>query len=127
MNNLLASRFATSDRLAIHDMEWLQKGMGVKTVKFDIGAGGLPPEVNWEDKAAAIAMIDDEPARSLASILIWITDTNWDWSRHFDIVVCHLAENMIQRCNGNGRKGPKACKHSLSELAQLMARMVLYF
>ena len=126
MNNLLANRFATSDRLAIYDMEWLQQGMGVKTVKFDIGAGGLPPEVNWEDKAAAIGLIKSRTGRALASLLLWGNNDQWEWSESFDTVVNHLAANMIKYCVDDGRGAPKS-KYTLNELAYKMARMTLHF
>ncbi|PAT64064.1 hypothetical protein [Psychrobacter sp. JB193] len=119
--------FAQSPNLQLSNQDWLEQGMHAKTVKFNIGAGGLPPEVNWEDHCAAIAMIDDEPAKALASILLWGSDTNWNWSRHFDDVVKHLATNMIERCNKDKRVAPQACTHTLPELARLMARMVLHF
>lgn len=119
--------FAQSPNLQLSNQDWLEQGMLAKTVKFNIGAGGLPPEVNWEDRCAAIAMIDDEPAKALASILLWGSDTNWNWSRHFDDVVKHLATNMIERCNKDKRVAPQACTHTLPELARLMARMVLHF
>lgn len=123
----LPSNFGKSPNLQLSNQDWLEQGMHAKTVKFNIGAGGLPPEVNWEDHCAAIAMIDDAPAKALASILLWGSDTNWDWSRQFDEVVQHLAGNMVKRCNKDGRVAPQACRHSLSELARLMARMVLHF
>ena len=123
----LPSSFGKSPNLQLSNQDWLERGMHAKTVKFNIGAGGLPPEVNWEDHCAAIAMIEDKPARALASILLWGGDTNWDWSRHFDEVVKHLADNMVERCNKDGRTAPQACIHSLPELARLMARMVLHF
>ena len=123
----LPNNFGQSPNLQLSNQDWLEQGMHAKTVKFNIGAGGLPPEVNWEDHCAAIAMIDDEPAKALASILLWGSDTNWDWSRHFDEVVQYLAANMIERCNKNRRVAPQACTHSLPELARLMARMVLHF
>lgn len=123
----LHNNFGQSPNLQLSNQDWLEQGMHAKTVKFNIGAGGLPPEVNWEDHCAAIAMIDDAPAKALASILLWGSDTNWDWSRHFDEVVQYLAANMIERCNKDKRAAPQACTHSLPELARLMARMVLYF
>lgn len=123
----LPSNFGKSPNLQLSNQDWLERGMHAKTVKFNIGAGGLPPEVNWEDHCAAIAMIEDKPARALASILLWGSDTNWDWSRYFDEVVKHLADNMVERCNKDGRTAPQACIHSLPELARLMARMVLHF
>ena len=123
----ITSNFGKSPNLQLSNQDWLEQGMHAKTVKFNIGAGGLPPEVNWEDHCAAIAMIDDEPAKALASILLWGNDTNWDWSRHFDDVVQQLATNMIERCNKDKRAAPQACKHELPELARLMARMVLHF
>ena len=126
MNNLLANRFATSDRLAIYDMEWLQQGMGVKTVKFDIGPGGSPPEVNWEDKAAAIGLIKSRTGRALASLLLWGNNDQWEWSESFDMVVNHLAANMIKYCVDDGRGAPKS-KYTLNELAYKMARMTLHF
>lgn len=123
----LPNNFGQSPNLQLSNQDWLERGMHAKTVKFDIGSGGLPPEVNWEDHCAAIAMIDDAPAKSLASILLWGSDTNWDWSRHFDEVVHHLAANMVGRCKKDGRSAPQACTHRLPELARLMARMVLHF
>lgn len=123
----LHNSFGQSPNLQLSNQDWLERGMHAKTVKFNIGQGGLPPEVNWEDHCAAIAMIEDKPARALASILLWGSDANWDWSRQFDEVVQHLADNMIKRCNKDGRVAPQACRHSLSELARLMARMVLHF
>lgn len=123
----LPSNFGKSPNLQLSNQDWLEQGMHAKTVKFDIGQGGLPPEVNWEDHCAAVAMIEDAPAKALASILLWGSDTNWDWSRHFDEVVHHLAANMIGRCKKDGRSEPQACIHNLPELARLMARMVLHF
>lgn len=123
----LPTNFGQSPNLQLSNQDWLEQGMHAKTVKFNIGAGGLPPEVNWEDHCAAIAMIDDKPAKALASILLWGSDANWDWSRHFDEVVQCLAANMIERCNKDKRAAPQACVHSLPELARLMARMVLHF
>lgn len=123
----LPSNFGKSPNLQLSNQDWLEHGMHAKTVKFNIGAGGLPPEVNWEDHCAAIAMIKDGPAKALASILLWGSDTNWDWSRQFDEVVHHLAANMVGRCKKDGRSEPQACTHRLPELARLMARMVLYF
>ena len=123
----LHNSFGQSPNLQLSNQDWLEQGMHAKTVKFNIGQGGLPPEVNWEDHCAAIAMIEDKPAKALASILLWGSDTNWDWSRHFDEVVKHLAANMIERCKKDGRAAPQACSHTLPELARLMARMVLHF
>ncbi len=123
----LPTNFGQSPNLQLSNQDWLEQGMHAKTIKFNIGAGGLPPEVNWEDHCAAIAMIDDKPAKALASILLWGSDTNWNWSRHFDEVVQYLAANMIERCNKDKRAAPQACTHSLPELARLMARMVLHF
>ncbi|MGP5406083.1 hypothetical protein ACTXLW_00550 [Psychrobacter celer] len=123
----LHNNFGQSPNLQLSNQDWLEQGMHAKTVKFNIGQGGLPPEVNWEDHCAAIAMIDDAPAKALASILLWGSDTNWDWSRHFDEVVQYLAANMIERCNKDKRAAPQACTHSLPELARLIARMVLHF
>ena len=123
----LPSNFGKSPNLQLSNQDWLEQGMHAKTVKFDIGQGGLPPEVNWEDHCAAIAMINDGPAKALASILLWGSDTNWDWSRHFDELVLYLAAQMVERCKKDGRSAPQACTHSLPELARLMARMVLYF
>lgn len=127
INNQMSSRFGKSPNLQLSNQDWLERGMHAKTVEFDIGSGGLPPEVNWEDNCAAIAMINETPAKALASILLWGGDDNWNWSRHFDEVVHHLAANMIERCKKDGRSAPQACKHQLHELARLMARMVLHF
>lgn len=101
--------------------------MHAKTVKFDIGQGGEPPEVTWEDRSAALAKIDSVPAKALASLLVWGQDDKWDWSTHFDEVVNHLAKVMIKQCREDNRQAPKGSAHSLEELARLMARMVLHF
>ena len=127
MISVIKTRFGESPSLELTNGEWLKNGMGAKTANLNGGHGGLSPEVNWEDKAASVAMIDDIPAKSLASILVWGEDPNWDWSRHFQEVVNYLAANMIRRCQEDGRGAPQACTHSLTELACLMARMVLHF
>ena len=127
MISVIKKRFGKNPSLELNNGEWLRSGMGAKTVNLKGVDGGLPSEINWEDKAAAVAMIDDIPAKSLASILVWGEDPNWDWSRHFQEVVNYLAANMIRRCQEDGRGAPQACSHSLTELAWLMARMVLHF
>lgn len=127
MNKLLQNRFGTSPRLTLSNAEWLEHGMHAKTVKFDIGQGGEPPEVTWEDRSAALAKIDSAPAKALASLLVWGQDENWDWSTHFDEVVNHLAKVMIKQCREDNRQAPKGSEYSLEELARLMARMVLHF
>lgn len=127
MISVIKTRFGKNPSLELNNGEWLRSGMGAKTVNLKGVDGGLPSEINWEDKAAAVAMIDDTPAKSLASILVWGEDPNWDWSRHFQEVVNYLAANMIRRCQEDGRGAPQACTHSLTELAWLMARMVLHF
>lgn len=126
MDKILSQRFATSPRLELQHGDWLKQGMGVKTVKFDIGAGGLPPEVNWEDKAAAIGLIKSRTGRALASLLLWGNNDQWEWSESFDMVVNHLAANMIKYCVDDGRGAPKS-KYTLNELAYKMARMTLHF
>ncbi|WP_201570800.1 hypothetical protein [Psychrobacter nivimaris] len=126
MNKILSQRFATSPRLELQHGDWLKQGMGAKTVKFDIGQGGLPPEVNWEDKAAAIGLIKSRTGRALASLLLWGNNDQWEWSESFDMVVNHLAANMIKYCVDDGRGAPKS-KYTLNELAYKMARMTLHF
>lgn len=124
MSDIITRRFATSERLAINP--WVTQGVGVKTVKFDIGAGGLPPEVTWEDKSAALALIKEPAAKSLASLIVWGNNTTWDWSECFDAVVDYLAAKMIERCVEDKRASPKGI-YSLDELARLIARMALHF
>ncbi|MGP5067965.1 hypothetical protein [Psychrobacter faecalis] len=127
MISVIKKRFGKNPSLELNNGEWLRSGMGAKTVNLKGVDGGLPSEINWEDKAAAVAMIDHTPAKALASILLWGEDLNWDWSHQFDEVVHHLATEMIRRCQEDGRGPPQACTHSLPELAKLMARMVLHF
>ena len=127
MTNLLPKRFGTSPRLELLSCEWLKQGLGAKTVKFDIGQGGLPPEVNWEDKSAAIALIESCHAKALASLLVWGDNELWDWSESFDMVVNYLAARMIARCAEDMREAPRGGKHTLEELASLVARMTLHF
>lgn len=123
----MLSRFGTSPRLQLSCGEWLEYGMHAKTVKFDIGQGGEAPQVNWEDRSAAIALIKSNPAKSLASLLLWGTDNNWNWSNDFDEVVCYLTSEMLKRCDADDRQAPRGCDHSREELAYLMARMTLHF
>lgn len=127
MNKILSQRFATSPRLELQHGDWLKQGMGAKTVKFDIGQGGLPPEVNWEDKAAAIGLIESRHAKALASLLVWGDNKLWDWSESFDMVVNYLAARMIARCAEDKREAPRGGCYTLEELAKLVARMTLHF
>jgi hypothetical protein len=127
MNKVIQRRFGTSPRLSLSNLDWLERGMHAKTVKFDIGQGGEAPAVTWEDRSAAIALIDSQPAKSLASLLLWGGDEKWDWAVHFNEVVDYLAKAMLQQCRIDGRQAPKGSEHSLEELAGLMARMVLHF
>ena len=127
MDKILSQRFATSPRLELQHGDWLKQGMGAKTVKFDIGQGGLPPEVNWEDKAAAIGLIESRHAKALASLLVWGDNKLWDWSKSFDMVVNYLAARMIARCAEDKREAPRGSCYSLEELAKLVARMTLHF
>jgi hypothetical protein len=124
MTDIITRRFATSERLEING--WVTQGLGAKTVKFDIGAGGLPPEVTWEDKSAALAVIKEPVAKSLASLIVWGKNERWDWSECFNHVVEHLAAKMVERCTEDKRASPKGI-YSLTELARLMARMALHF
>ena len=126
MDKILSRRFATSPRLELQHGDWLKQGMGAKTIKFDIGQGGLPPEVNWEDKAAAIALIKSKTGKALASLLVWGDNELYDWSESFDDVVNHLAAKMIKYCLEDDRGAPKS-KYTLNELAYKMARMTLHF
>lgn len=127
MNKILLNRFGTSPRLQLSCGDWLEHGMHAKTVKFDIGQGGKAPQINWEDRSAAIALIKHGPAKALASLLLWGSNENWDWSMHFDEVVNHLIKEMIKQCREDNRQAPKGNEYSLEELARLMARMVLHF
>lgn len=127
MNKILSQRFATSPRLELQHGDWLKQGMGAKTVKFDIGSGGLPPEVNWEDKAAAIGLIESRHAKALASILVWGDNELWDRSASFDVIVNYLAARMIARCAEDKREAPRGSCYTLEELANLVARMTLHF
>ncbi|CAM3970656.1 hypothetical protein PSAR109036_01900 [Psychrobacter arenosus] len=127
MNKVIQRRFGTSPRLSLSNLDWLEHGMHAKTVRFDIGQGGEPPSVTWEDRSAAIALIDSSAAKSLASLLLWGGDEKWDWAVHFNEVVGYLAKAMLQQCRIDGRQAPKGSEYSLEELARLMARMTLHF
>lgn len=127
MNKVLLNRFGTSPRLQLACGDWLQHGMHAKTVKFDVGQGGEAPQVNWEDRSAAIALIKHGPAKALASLLLWGSNEHWNWSDDFDEVVRYLTNEMLKRCDADDRQAPKDCSHSREELAYLMARMTLHF
>ena len=68
MIGIIKTSFGRSPSLELTNGEWLKNSMGNKTANLNGGHGGLSPEINWEDKAASVAMIDDTPAKSLASI-----------------------------------------------------------
>lgn len=127
MNKVLLNRFGTSPRLQLACGDWLQHGMHAKTVKFDIGQGGEVPQVNWEDRSAAIALIKHGPTKALASLLLWGSNEHWNWSDDFDEVVRYLTNEMLKRCDADDRQAPKGCSHSREELAYLMSRMTLHF
>ncbi|WP_218689096.1 hypothetical protein [Psychrobacter sp. BF1] len=127
MSQILKQRYGTGDRTIIHHIDWLKTGMGAKTVKFDIGAGGLPPDVNWEDKSAAVALIKDKAAKSLASLLVWGDNDNWDKRRPSLIVTDYLAALMIDRCADDEREIPRGSSYTMKEFAALVARMTLHF
>ncbi len=124
---MLLNRFGTSPRLQLACGDWLQHGMHAKTVKFDIGQGGEVPQVNWEDRSAAIALIKHGPTKALASLLLWGSNEHWNWSDDFDEVVRYLTNEMLKRCDADDRQAPKGCSHSREELAYLISRMTLHF
>lgn len=121
-NDIINKRFGQHPSLQLDSMEWLELATHAKTVKFDIGQGGLPPDVTWEDRCAAIAMIKSTPARALASLLIW--GYNQD---HFDVVAQQLAGKMSAQCRADKKAMPKGCPYTIDVIAGKMARMVLYF
>lgn len=125
MNSVINRRFGTSQRLELNNAEWLGHGMSSKTVRFEMGQGGLAPSVNWEDRSAAIALIKDRHVKALASILLWGGNSSWDKTECFNAVVNHLSALMIERCEHDGQEAPSY--HSLEEMARLMARMTLHF
>ena len=125
MNSVINRRFSTSQRLELNNAEWLGHGMSAKTVRFEMGQGGLAPSVNWEDRSAAIALMKVCHVKALASILLWGGNSSWDKTECFDAVVSHLSALMVERCERDGQEAPSY--HSLEEMARLMARMTLHF
>lgn len=121
-SDILRKRFGQSRLLNLESIEWLESTMHAKTVRFDIGKGGGTPEVTWEDRCAAVAMIKSKPARALASLLIWGYDQD-----QFDIVAHHLAGKMSAQARADKKAMPKGCPYSIDEMADKMAQMVLYF
>lgn len=120
--SVINRRFGTSQRLELNNAEWLGHGMSAKTVRFEMGQGGLAPSVNWEDRSAAIALMKVRHVKALASILLWGGNSSWDKTECFDAVVSHLSALMVER---DGQEAPSY--HSLEEMARLMARMTLHF
>jgi hypothetical protein len=121
-SDILRKRFGQSRLLNLEALEWLESTMHAKTVRFDIGKGGGTPEVTWEDRCAAVAMIKSKPARALASLLVWGYD-----QAQFDIVAKHLAGKMSAQARADKKAMPKGCPYSIDEMAGKMAQMVLYF
>ena len=121
-SDILRKRFRQSRLLNLESLEWLESTMHAKTVRFDIGKGGGTPEVTWEDRCAAVAMIKSKPARALASLLVWGYD-----QAQFDIVAEHLAIKMAAQCRADKKAMPKGCPYTIDGMADKMARMVLYF
>ena len=100
-SDILRKRFGQSRLLNLEALEWLESTMHAKTVRFDIGKGGGTPEVTWEDRCAAVAMIKSKPARALASLLIWGYDQD-----QFDIIAHHLAGKMAAQCRADKDQVP---------------------
>lgn len=121
-SNILKKRFGQSRLLNLEALEWLESTMHAKTVRFDIGKGGGTPEVTWEDRCAAVAMIKSKPACALASILLWGYD-----QEQFDIIVEHLAGKMSAQARADKKAMPKGCPYTIDQMSIKMARMVLYF
>lgn len=122
MKDIINKRFGQHPSLQLDSMEWLELATHAKTVKFDIGQGGLPPDVTWEDRCAAVALIADLPARALATLLVWGYS-----DEQFNIVTEYLAGEMVQACRTYDGKLPVGCIYTMPELAGKMARMTLYF
>jgi len=125
MISAINRRFGTSQRLQLANGDWIRNGMGAKTVNFNVGYGGRAPTVNWEDRSAAVALIENQQVKALACLLVWGDDAAWDRTECFNEVVNHLSKLMLERCKRDGRKAPS--NHSLEEMARLMARMTLHF
>lgn len=125
MNSVINRRFGTSQRLELTNGDWIRNGMGAKTSNLNASYGGKAPSVNWEDRSAAVALINNRQVKALASLLVWGSDATWDRTQFFDAVVSHLSALMIERCERDKKKAPT--NHTIEEMARLMARMTLHF
>ena len=120
IGKIIEKRWGTHPILNIPAIEWLESTIHAKTIKFDIGRGGDVPEVNWEDRCAAIAMIKSTPARAMAHLLVWGYDPE-----QYEVIKLYLAGKMAAQCRADNKAMPKGCKYGIDEVSYRIAGMVL--
>lgn len=120
IGKIIEKRWGTHPILNTPAIEWLESTIHAKTIKFDIGRGGDVPEVNWEDRCAAIAMIKSTPARAMAHLLVWGYDPE-----QYEVIKLYLAGKMAAQCRADNKAMPKGCKYGIDEVSYRIAGMVL--
>ncbi|MCL6243800.1 hypothetical protein M5F04_04325 [Acinetobacter sp. ANC 7200] len=102
--------------------EWLTKGITAKSPNFEPQAHGTGEKpLNYEDRLGAIASMETQLEKSVTSVIIFGLKSEIDYR----CVQSHLAAIMQSNALTDGRREPEKIK--ISELADLMARMVIDF
>jgi len=114
MNAAVAEKF--------EKFEWLTHGITASSPNFEPvvhGTGEKP--LNYEDRLGAIASMDTQLEKSIASVIVFGEKSKGD----FEYIQNHLAQIMIVGAHEDKRLKPKNIK--IQDLARKVAWMVLIF
>jgi hypothetical protein len=102
--------------------EWLTKGITAKSPQFgDEGHSTGEKPIDYQDRLGAIASMETQLEKSVTSVIIFGQKSELDYR----CVQSHLAAIMQSNALTDGRREPEKIK--ITELADLMARMVIDF
>ena len=104
------------------NFEWLTKGITAKSPQFgDEGHSTGAKPIDYQDRLGAIASMETQLEKSVTSVIIFGQKSELDYR----CVQSHLAAIMQSNALTDGRREPEKIK--ITELADLMARMVIDF
>jgi len=102
--------------------EWLTKGITAKSPSFESNVRGTGEQpLNYEDRLGAIASMETQLEKSVTAVIIFGEKSKIDYR----LVQSHLAAILKTNAMIDGRREPEKIK--ISELADLIARMVMDF
>ncbi|MFV5465518.1 hypothetical protein [Acinetobacter towneri] len=111
---------AVSDKF--EQFEWLTKGITAKSPNFEPNVRGTGEQpLNYEDRLGAIASMETQLEKSVTAVIVFGEKSEIDYR----LVQSHLAAILKTNAMLDGRREPEKIK--ISELADLIARMVMDF